>query len=403
MIFNNLLLKHFRKLNNEDITDNNNFLTYENFKNFILLRYNIKHIEKYNYIKYVKVKRQMIKLKDGVKYDKYIDTINNIIKEMHENNIFPMVDIKKYMYKMNSFDKLIEYKKKNLLNNMIIIRNIFDAKKDSYEFKFKIMQNLNSQLWKFHMFIQYSQQLRYSVNKLISLENEYGIDHKLIEINNIERCLLGKKSEYYATKMINDIIISFNKNNINEKSSNPIYYYETNVNIIKLLTIHFDIQCCMKGELDGMIIIKNPDNTYTIDKIIEVKSSVKSTFEDFRKFILLKEIILKTLKKDVKLKYNQYTFTYESFENIINKDISEWVIYICMHSKIEKSHLYFSSVLKMIDDNFIKDFYINNDDICIINKYQKIVNNRDLIDTLYKTWEDNLHVGTDKCNIYLPL
>jgi hypothetical protein len=253
------------------------------------------------------------------------------------------------------------------------------------------------------MFIKYSHQLRFSVDKLISLENDYGIDHKLIEINNIERCLLGKKSEYHATKMINDIIISINKNDMEEKKSNSTYYYEINVNIIKLLTIHFNIQCSIKGEFDGMIIIKNADNTYTIDKIIEVKSSVKSTFEDFRKFILLKEIILKTLKKDVKLKYNQYTFTYESFENIINKNISEWVIYICMHSKIEKSHLYFSSVLKMIDDNFIKDFYINNDNICIINKYQKIVNNRDLIDTLYKTWEDNLHVGTDKCNIYLPL
>lgn len=404
MTFYNNILKHFRQFNNNDIEDNNNFLTYENFRSFILERYNIKHIEKYNYIKYVKVKRQIIKLNDGITYIKYIDNINNIIKEMHENNIFPIVDIRKYMYKIESFYKLIEYKKNNLINNMILIRSLFNMKDGSEilnknnEFNLKIMQNMNNLIWKYNIFIKYSEKLKIYIEKLVSLEYNYGIDQKLIEIHNIERDLLGKKSEYNATKMIDDIIISLNNSN-----SNVTCHYEINVNIIKLLNINVEVQSNIKGEIDGMVIIKNLDNTFVIDKIIEVKSSVKSTFEDFQKFIFLKNMITNTVKKDTKIIYNKYIFTYESFTNILNKDISEWVIYICMHNKIEKSHLYFSSVLKIIDDDFIKDFYMNNDETCILKKYQKIINNRDLIDQLYKTWENNLKVNTINCNIYLPI
>ena len=60
--------------------------------------------------------------------------INNIIKEMHVNNIFPLVDIKKYMYKMNSFYKMIEYKKsKNVPideeDNKLLQIKIEEAKK----------------------------------------------------------------------------------------------------------------------------------------------------------------------------------------------------------------------------------------------------------------------------------
>jgi hypothetical protein len=46
------------------------------------------------------------------------------------------------------------------------------------------------------------------------------------------------------------------------------------------------------------------------------------------------------------------------FFNIINKDLTDWVTYICINSfnkdVIQKSHLYFSTVLKIVDDELIE-------------------------------------------------
>ena len=42
---------------------------------------------------------------------------------------------------------------------------------------------------------------------------------------------------------------------------------------------------------------------------------------------------------------------------MIDKDLTDWVTYICINNLhqdvIEKSHLYFSTCLKIVDDNFI--------------------------------------------------
>jgi hypothetical protein len=235
------------------------------------------------------------------------------------------------------------------------------------------------------------------IGKLLELESSYGIDHTLIELNNMERTILGKKSEYIANKSILEFISNKNKCNKNK------YFFEYNINLLKLFDIEINHDKNIKGEIDGMIIIFDGNN-YIIEKMIEVKSSIKATFEDFSKFVYLQKYI-NDFSIDKVIKYKNFTFTYDSFVNIINKDLTEWVIYLCINNLnkdvIQKSHLYFSSVLKILDDNFIYDFYIKKDEKSILKKYQIISDNRDLINTIYDKWEKITKFGTNECNIYI--
>ena len=121
MDINDFLCKYFNRLSGDDISDINHFTTYDNFKQFILDHYQLDHVEKNNYIKYVKIKRQMLKLIDWGKYTKYINKINSIIEIMTYNHVFSHFDIKKYMYKMNVFFKLVENKKNSLKKTINIV------------------------------------------------------------------------------------------------------------------------------------------------------------------------------------------------------------------------------------------------------------------------------------------
>jgi len=393
-----LLKKEFDQLSIKNICNDNEFLTYENFKNFILKHYDLEHIKKCNYIKYVKIKRQILKLKEDEVYTKLINDINNTIKIMSHNNIFPKVDIKKYMFKMNSLFKLIENRKISIINSINTIRNIFNINNtDDKIFQLKIITAINTLSFKYQIFIKFSKKLIHLINQLINLESLYNIDYKLIEINNLERSYLGKKSEYIANKIISEYILNNNSN------SHSKYYYETNIDIIKLLNISLNHINNLKGEVDGLIL--SFDGKYfIIEKIIEVKSSIKATFEDTNKFIFLQQYISE-MDEEINIKYNNYTFTKESFKNIINKNISEWTIYLCINNfcqdTLEKSYLYFCNVLKIIDNEFIEDFYINKNDNIITNKYKIIENNRNYINDLFKSWIDKIKFGTDECNVYV--
>jgi hypothetical protein len=381
------LIKEFDQLSIKNISNENEFLTYDNFKKFIIEHYDLEHIEKYNYIKFVKIKRHILFLKEGEEYNFLLSEINNVIKIMSYNHIFPNLDIKKYLFKINSFFRLIELKKSNILNAITSIRNLFNLKNNN-----RIINAINTLNFRYQIFLKYSKRLIYFVNKLIFLESSYGIDHKLIELNNLERSFLGKKSEYIANKIMYDYTIH-----------NKKYYYETNIDILKLLNIKIDHTDKLKGEVDGLIIYYDGID-YIIDKIIEVKSSIKATFEDTNKFIFLQKYI-KEMNDNIEFKYNKYIFTKKSFINIINKDIDNWTIYICINTscqdKVEKSYLYFCNVLKILDNDFIEDFYISKNDNIISQKYKLIENNRSNIDNLFNNWMDKIKFGTDKCNIYI--
>ena len=153
------------------------------------------------------------------------------------------------------------------------------------------------------------------------------------------------------------------------------------------------------------MIISFDGKEFIIEKIIEVKSSIKATFEDIKKFESLKNYMLSNDIFNNNIIFGKYIFTKNSFVNILNKNISDWTIYICIngydHNIIEKSHLYFSSVLKIIDDRFIKDFYVNNNEYIIEEKYKIVQNNSLLIDKMFNEWASNIKLGTPECNVYL--
>jgi hypothetical protein len=392
MELNSFLEDNFRKLSLKDICETNNFLSYENFKKFIYDHYNLHHIENNNYIKYVKVKRQIIRLTNNEEYIKIINDINSIISYLSDLNIIPNVNIRKYMYKINNFFKFINDKDKILLNTINKIRELFKIK-DNYIFYLKIMNGINPLFEKYRIFKVKKRLLIFLVNNLIEFELSYGIDHKLIELNNMERAFLGKKSEYTANKVIS-LFISNNKKK---------YFYLSNIDLLKLLNIDQNNYMKIKGELDG-IILYHDNNNYIIEKIIEVKSSIKSTFEDYPKFHFLKKYI-SSLSDDFIAYFDNYNFTKSSFQYIIDNDITKWLTYICINTcykdVIEKSHFYFSHAIKVVDDDFIKSYYMDNNDNAIKDKYKIICKKRNIINKLYDIWQDNIKLGSEECNIYI--
>jgi hypothetical protein len=267
----------------------------------------------------------------------------------------------------------------------------------------KLMMGLNTISYRYKLLLINSKKIIENVNKLIDLEGRYGIDHKLIQLNNMERSFLGKKSEYTANKVIHDYVNFMNLKLKEECRYDMYYYYETNVDLIKLFSIFFNHKESIKGEVDGIIIYFDGTN-YIIDKIIEVKSSIKATFEDIKKFICLQEYI-HLMDDDVTIKYNNFIFTKESFVNIKNNPLNKWVVYLCINNInqdfIEKSHLFFSTVLKIVDDEFILDYYIHKKEDVLMNKYKIVDNNREMIDTLFNNWFNNISFGTDECIIFM--
>lgn len=398
---NTFLKSKFTQLSLNNICDDNDFATYENFKKFIVDHYQLSHMEKYNYIKYVKVKRQILRLDANEEYNSILNQINYILKIMYDNHTFPNLDIKKYLFKINNIFKLIDDRHNSLLTTIKTIRTIFDLKYANSKVKMKILYGVNTLTYRYTMFLKYSKKLSYWVQKLIDFEFKYGIDHKLIELNNLERSYLGKKSEYTANKVIIEFTNYFN-NNLS-KITNKKYFYETNIDFLKLLGIASNHTDCIKGEIDGILIYLE-NGQYYIDKIIEVKSSIKSTFEDIKKFEFLQKHINNIDEINVKLNDN-IILTKNSFKYIIGKELTNWIIYLCINNInqdfIEKSHLYFSTCLKIIDDDFIKEFYLDNTENVLKYKYNIINSNRVLIDNIFNDWINNIQLYNDNCNIFI--
>jgi hypothetical protein len=397
MHINTFLKDHFHQLDLNDIAEDNDFSDYDIFRKFIHEHYSLSHLKSNNYIKYVKVKRQMLKLSDEKRYMDYIHKIDDVIKIMNDYHIFPNILIKNYMYKLSSIFKIIEERKTVLLESITNIRKVFNLKNDDKAFKFKIITGINCMIRKFQLLKKYSNQLVSYINDFMTYEETYDIDHKLIELHNMHRCFLGKRSEYVANKVFETYVNSLNSRG--EKT----YFYETNVNLIKMLHIGLNVKPRIKGEIDGLIISYDGE-TYMIEKIIEVKSSVKSTFDDTKKFFCLQNFI-KSINFSGTIKYKNYIFTKNSFSNIINKHLTHWIIYVCIgqteNNIIEKSHLYFSTVLKIIDDSFIKSFYLEKSEDAIKEKHKIIMNNKAKINDLFIKWKKNIKLGSFLCNVFI--
>ena len=363
---------------------------YNYFKMFIFNHYSLEHIKIYNYLKYVKIIRQKIVYETNGLYESYLQRINNIIDIMAKHNILNKMDIKKYLFKINKINLLLNKRQKNIQEVIENYRILYDKYNTNAEYiKFKLLYNLNIILYKQQLFLKLSKSLKYHIQLLIDLEEKYDIDHKLIEINNIERTLLGKKSEYKVEKILKNFIIK-NK-----------YIYIQNIDIIKLFKLDLKNVKNMKGEADGILLYYDGSD-YIIDYFIEVKSSIKATYEDVSKFNNLKKCIEK-LSIDISFSLEDIVLTKKSFQKIITKHISEWIIYICIDSrkKIEKSHFYFSNVLKIVDNEFIKAYYINNDDSIIDKKYKIIIDNKDFINILFNKWKEDVNLTSTSSSVYL--
>ena len=385
------LLHCSKNLTTNDIFEND-MSEYNYFYSFIKKHYSLEHIKQHNYLKYVKISRQKISYETGELYEKYINKIICIIEIMVKNNLFNKFNIRKYLFKINKINILLEKRKVHFHKLIAYYRVLNEKYSNNNKLKLKILFNINGLSHKYQLFIQMSKQLKYNIQNLINLEEKYDIDHKLIEINNLERTLLGKKSEYKVEKILKDYV-KYNSN----------YIYLINIDFIKLLQLELKTIKNIKGEVDGLLIYLDGTD-YIIEYFIEVKSSIKSTYEDVIKFINLKKIIESLDENKIfTMKNTCVYFTKKSFNKIINKKISESIIYLCIdkRSKIEKSHFYFAYVLKILDSNFIKTYYIDNDESIIKEKYKLIIDNKKFINKIFDKWVKDVALTNESSCIFL--
>jgi len=85
-----------------------------------------------------------------------------------------------------------------------------------------------------------------------------------------------------------------------------------------------------KGEIDGLLL-KIIDGQVIIEHIIEVKSSIKSSYEDIYKILALQEV-LKNMTFSEEMYLDEYVLTSKSFEKIIHKPLKDWLIYMIIDS-----------------------------------------------------------------------
>jgi len=406
MNFKEYLLKYGNSLYNEPenieqisekhICTDRDFDDYESFYDFIIKHYQLKHLQEHNYIKFVKVMRNIIIINHYEAYHKKINNMNDILLKLSENNILSYNDITKFFYKIENINKILEERKNIIDLTVLNMREIINNNNDIN--KLKLLFSINNLVYKSAILEKYGKQLKYLVKDYLLWESKFGIDHTLIKANNHKRTYLGLRSESYT----NNIVMSY-INEMNDNKTNIEYFYEKNIDIIKLFNIDSIGRQHIKGELDGLIISYD-GNVYKIEYIIEVKSSIKATFEDIRKIIYLKNFISKfDWNNDVI--YDNFVFTKESFEKITETPLHNWCIYMCVISDdkciVEKSNIYFYTVLKILDNKFIQKFYIEKDENIIKDKYNIVMNNMDLINKLFNEWKENTQFGSMECNIFV--
>ena len=401
MNLNDYLKNKLKNINEDDIC-HMNILEYNDFKQFVNEHYNLNHLKNNNYLKYVKVVRQKIVYTNEEKYEELIDEINAIFKKMHEKNLFYKLNFRRYLFNIKKIIFLLQ-KRELGLNDEIKRFNELYHFFPSQIVKFKLLQTINTTSNKLIQFKKYKHKLVYLINKFKDLELKYDIDQDLININNNERTLIGKKSEYNVKKILKEYIKELNKMNEMNKDIEYIeYIYYENVDIFKLFNVKLNNNKNCKGEIDGLIL-KKEKNDYIIEYIIEVKSSIKATYEDINKIMGLKQFFINYEFTQNKQINEEIVLNEKSFEKIINNKIHEWLIYICNDNKnnIDKTHFYFSYVLKIIDYDFIIDYYVNKSENSIIKKHKKIVDNQDYVEQIYEIWKKHVYLTKEQSCIYI--
>lgn len=315
---------------------------------------------------------------------------------MDENHLFYKLNFRKYLFNIKKIYFLLKKRENSINEEIKKFQILYDKYINNERIKFKILHTLNVCSRKYSLFNKYKRELLFYINEFNNLEEKYGIEQKLINIVNSERKLIGKKSEYNVNKLIKEFIQLENELENKKKK----YYYLENIDIFKIFQIKINSNIC-KGEIDGLIVSEY-NNEYLIEYIIEIKSSIKATFEDIYKILGLRNFFINyEYKKNIII--DNIKLTEQSFNKIINCSINNWLIYICNDNKnkVDKSHLYFTYVLKIIDYDFIKDYYINNNDEIIKKKYKLVVENKEYINNLFLIWKKHINLNRDSSCIYI--
>jgi hypothetical protein len=195
-------------LNIEHLSIDNDFSDYTKFKKFIDDHYKLEYLKKHNYIKYVKVVRQILIIERKEEYSALFTNIDDVINILASHQTFPRINIRKYMFKIDTIFNIIKSKHSILIEIMKHIKSL-DPQSNP-----KIAFSMNTVNYRFQIFKKYSVQLKEYLRQFINLEKEHGIDHKFIELNNLERSLIGKKSEYVVNNIIEEYIRIHNCNDI---------------------------------------------------------------------------------------------------------------------------------------------------------------------------------------------
>jgi hypothetical protein len=393
MDFRIFLQDYGKNLTTNDVIENK-MLDYNYFYEFIKKHYDLNHIKKHNYLKYVKITRQKIVFNKESIYENLVQHINDIFQKMFHENVLCKMNLRKYFFKLSKIYTILEKKKKNFQELIQYYKLLMVQYEFNKPLQVKLLCSLNLIQYKYQLFLKLSRQLNFYLQQFIELEEKNDIEHKLIEINNMERTLLGKKSEYYAETILKKYCKLY-----------PKYIYIQNIDFIKLLKLPIQDVHQLKGEIDGLLLYQE-DKYYYIEYMIEVKSSIKSIYEDIHKFVHLKKII-ESIDEDDEFHVpdSEIILHKKSFQKIIHQPISGSILYLCTNNvyknKIEICHFYFLYVLKIIDQNFIEKYYLQQDESIIYEKYQKIIDHQDYIYSIFNEWKKNVNLNEESSCIYL--
>ena len=378
-----------QNLTNKDIK-HMNIEKYENFKKFIDDHYELEYMKKNNYIKYVKIIRQKIVYLYNDQYYYYIDEINQIIKMMSEYHVFYKINFKKYLYNIDKIKKELNKREKNLYDTIHNFQEMSKQYESKPKIKFQILHTINRYYYKLSIFKKLKRKILCIIQDFIDYEESFGIDQKLIQLNNMERTYIGKKSEYCISKLIHNYT----------KKHNQEMIYKENIDIFKLLHVKIN-SMHFKGEIDGLLL-KIIDGQVIIEHIIEVKSSIKSSYEDIYKILALQEV-LKNMTFSEEMYLDEYVLTSKSFEKIIHKPLKDWLIYmiIDVKNKIDKSHLYFAYVLKMIDNEFIKNYYVEKKEDVLRKKHHQILKKEKHVQQLFNLWVGHVNLNNNDSILFM--
>ncbi len=395
-------LKHNTKqLEKKHISNRFNFIDYNIFEKFVLERYSLHHLETHNYIKFVKVARQINRCKYENEFLFHTNNIQSLIDILVTNQLYPRVNINRYLFRLEKLLKIIDYKgmiiTKTYHNVQKVIRHKIHLfyelcdKKDSKS-SMKLIQwisCINGLAFKHKLYSRISKRLKEAIYQFEQWEKDHHIDHEKIRMCNLHRHYLGKKSEFIAKECIQKFINESNIKMFKKNCSKPFFVYKTNVNLLKIFGVPLQLTDKMKGEVDGVCFQYNEkEDVYFLKYIIEVKSSVKATFEDVNKFLYMQKY-LQNKEHNIEF-YEELRINEFSFDYFLQEPIHKWCIYLCVVNPeeiiIEKSHFYFAKLFKVVDTRFIKEFYSSNKTMIIKDKHKELIVFEKRVTDLFEKW-----------------